>query len=53
MNELKKARIFWTHGEQEDSVVIEGYSYEELRRQAQQIIDERKPDNYWSEMIAG
>jgi hypothetical protein len=46
-----KARICWTIGEHEDSIVIDADSLEEIQSKAREIIVEREPDNYWSEML--
>lgn len=44
-------KICWVHDDYEDSIIIEGESIEELQAQAAQIIEARKPDNYWSEEV--
>lgn len=46
-----KARICWTKGEHEDSIVIEADSLEEMQAKAREIIVEREPDDYWSEVL--
>jgi ribosomal protein L6P/L9E len=44
-------KICWIHGDYEDSIIIRGESIEELQAQAAKIIEARKPDDYWSELL--
>ena len=44
-----KAKICWVKGDVEDHMVIEADSVEELQRMAAEIVETRKPDDYWSE----
>jgi hypothetical protein len=42
-------KICWVHDGYEDSIILRGESIEELQEKAAKIIEERKPDDYWSE----
>ena len=44
-------KICFVHDDYEDSIIIEGESIEELRQQAERIIQARQPDDYWSEEV--
>ncbi len=45
-----KATIYWIKNGFEDSANIEADTIDELREKANEIIEERKPEDYWSKV---
>lgn len=44
-----KFKIYWTKGDVEDSMIIEGDSIAEIQERASAELAKRNPDDYWSE----
>ena len=43
-----KYRIYFSHGNYVDSIVVVGDTLEEVQKKAAIEIDSRNPDDYWS-----
>jgi len=50
-------RIHWSIGDYEDSIIIEGDTIEEIKEEAECVVNSRGLDaeknNFWSEKISG
>lgn len=46
-----KFKIFYEIKHVTDSIILEGETIEEIQDKAKKIIEEKNPDNYWSEEV--